>query len=260
VDLNLPKKLEKKRGEKECMNKEKLTPETKAMTHLFEEPLRCELKKYLANFESDDVFIDVGACVGTSCLLMNKGQCFAFEVDPIAIEELKLNLALNPSKNIIIVEAACSNEEIGYMIQRKNKLGDTFIVKSKNIESPKTITLDKFFTGCNMITGHATSIVKSVNIKLIKIDAEGEDYNVLQGGKEIIRKHHPIVVVEAWNNDMENKIFMFLDELGYRCRKVGVNIIGEYNELSLPKSVALFLFKLNKWKKILSNKIFGVKK
>ena len=185
------------------------------MQHLFEVPLRAELSKQLGKLSGNDVFIDVGACVGTSCLLMKRGVCFAFEFDPDAVKELKRNIALNPSMKIQIVESAVSDEETGYELKRKDRLGDTFLVKNKAISFPKTVILDTFFK-------------HTPNIKLLKIDAEGEDYNVLLGARQLLRKHHPWVIAEAWNKQIESDITRFLQQLGYATRNIGINVVGEY--------------------------------
>ena len=53
------------------------------------------------------------------------------------------------------------------------------------------------------------------NIKRIKIDTEGEDYNVLLGAKAIIRIFLPKIITEVRENN-KNKIKLFLDQFGYK--------------------------------------------
>ena len=185
------------------------------MAHLFEESLREELLQQLRKLESNDVFIDVGACVGTSCLLLEKGRCFAFECDPEAVQELKNNVLLNPTKDVMVIEKAVSDREFNYVLHRKDRLGDSYLTMVDDANAEKTITLDDYFRGYT-------------NIKLIKVDAEGQDYNVLLGAERILRNNRPVVVVEAWNAKLDSQITSFLRKLGYSIVHVGINIVGEF--------------------------------
>ena len=45
----------------------------------------------------------------------------------------------------------------------------------------------------------------------MKIDVEGFEYEVLQGGKGFIRKYKPEIIIEVWNE----KTIKFLEALGY---------------------------------------------
>lgn len=53
------------------------------------------------------------------------------------------------------------------------------------------------------------------NIKGIKFDIEGEDYNVLLGAKAIIKLFLPKIIIEVRENN-KNKIKLFLDQFGYK--------------------------------------------
>ena len=53
------------------------------------------------------------------------------------------------------------------------------------------------------------------NIKGIKIDTEGKDYNVLLGAKAIIKIFLPKIIIEVRENN-KIKIKLFLDQFGYK--------------------------------------------
>jgi FkbM family methyltransferase len=204
------------------------TKQTQKMQHLFEIPLRKELHNQLRKIRDCDIYIDVGACVGTSSLLLEKGTCYAFEFDPEALIELKNNIALNPTKKVVVVESPVSNEEVGYELKRKDRLGDTYLIKNC-CSTQKTVTLDNYFKNLK-------------NIKVIKIDAEGQDYNVLLGARRTLKKLHPWIIVEAWSKELDRLITCFLEQLGYTTRHVGINVVGEYT----PSNRRLEITTLNK--------------
>jgi FkbM family methyltransferase len=72
----------------------------------------------------------------------------------------------------------------------------------------ETITLDKY------LADH------SMRPKLIKIDVEGAEFLVLEGGREFIRDAHPLLVIEIHEDASgafdHGRLRRYLDEYGYR--------------------------------------------
>jgi FkbM family methyltransferase len=73
-------------------------------------------------------------------------------------------------------------------------------------------------------------------VDFIKIDTEGWELHVLEGGKELIRKNKPIMLIE-WNKEnmkqchvVEEDLIKFLDEMGYKWDSVSQDDI-----LCVPK-------------------------
>ena len=50
---------------------------------------------------------------------------------------------------------------------------------------------------------------------LLKLDVEGYEVKALQGGKNVIKRCKPIIIVEAWERN-EKKIDQCLNNLNYR--------------------------------------------
>lgn len=48
-----------------------------------------------------------------------------------------------------------------------------------------------------------------------KIDVENYEYFVLKGAEQLIKKHHPIIYCELWNNQNRQNCILFLNSLGY---------------------------------------------
>lgn len=183
------------------------------------------LKKELESLNDFDVYIDVGAGNGDTTLLLQKGYCFTFEPSERNYNHLLQNIALNPELKIIPFQRAISNCEHYYKIKEYkpepiNTL-DSISIASK--ESNKiTSTLDNLF------------LYIGLHIKVIKIDAEGFDYFVLEGAQQIINKFKPIIIVEKnchTNSEYSENIIDFLLKNGYSIEEINrTDVIGRYKK------------------------------
>ena len=145
-----------------------------------------------------DVFIDVGGNIGfmslaASKFVGNKGHVYSFEPEPETFAILKNNIEINELKNI-----SASNLALGsakekatiYSDVDKNK-GEASLIKnqSNNAQKESEIsieTLDNFAT-TNDIS----------NIRMIKIDVQGWELEVLKGANNIFTKPNaPIICIE----------------------------------------------------------------
>jgi hypothetical protein len=83
---------------------------------------------------------------------------------------------------------------------------------------------------------------------LIKIDVEGCELNVLQGGAQIIKSSKPTVVVELlrkWMKPFGHTPQMFLDvmlEQNYRCYAISVDRLNEIRRIDNSTTETNFIF------------------
>ena len=180
-------------------------------------------KKILTNFFGNKkiVAIDVGANLGgyTDLLLknINLKELHIFEPSKKCTEYLKKKYN---KKNIFINNKALSNSnkittfyenEIlsqSSLHNKKNKFNSNL----KNIETYKVncISLDKYY-----------STLKKKKIDLLKIDAEGEDLEILKGSKKLLKnKKIKLIKIELLNSIDQNKsnineIIIFLNKYKY---------------------------------------------
>ena len=156
-----------------------------------------EISKLIEKYENkNEIFIDIGANIGYHALYASqffKGV-IAFEPLPPACEQLKKSIKINNYKNVTIHQLACSNKEgksrIYYYRDRLSRATiGKYPVKREHKTKPasleiKTVALDRF-------------LKKTKNrIGLIKIDVEGYEPLVIEGMKEIIKKHKPVIITE----------------------------------------------------------------
>ena len=142
-----------------------------------------------------DVFVDVGANIGlmsiyAALIVGREGNVFAFEPNPNTKDLLIENMSLNKIKNIKVEGLALSSETKKSKIYDRwdvNRGGASLIKPSNPTQSYdiQETTFSEYFNS-------------NQDIKLIKIDVEGFELEVLKGAKAFIlnTKTPPILIVE----------------------------------------------------------------
>ncbi len=175
--------------------------------------------------QKGDVFVDVGANIGLMSIFASRkvgqqGEVIAFEPNPETKKILESNIALNKIENIKIEGFALSNET------KKGRIYDRWDVNrgSASLIEPAKPT---GFYDIEEIK-FANYFDNSQQIKLVKIDVEGYELNVLKGARQYIlaSKYPPSLIVEFSSNRINTfgedtfPLFFFLKELNiYRFFK-----------------------------------------
>jgi FkbM family methyltransferase len=131
-----------------------------------------------------DCVVDVGANIGYFSLLAgsivgNAGCVFAFEPNIDNMKVLKHNIGLNHFHWIVPIQKAAGNYVgEGIFYTSDNNWGGS-LVKTREHEGNTTVEVDKLD---NMNFGR--------NIRLLKIDTDGNDLEVLKGAEKLILNGH----------------------------------------------------------------------
>ena len=181
---------------------------------------RLELLALSQALRPTDIAIDVGANKGSYLWALSKavpkGRVVAFEPQPLladylihACQEARLN-------NVTVEPLGVSNEEQRRVLAvpggGATSPGASFEAAVRDRETCKTIdvnvvTLDRYFEHANNRIG------------ALKIDVEGHEMAVLQGARELLTIHRPMVVCESERRHMSSgsvaDVFSFFSELGY---------------------------------------------
>ena len=153
--------------------------------------------------------MDIGSNIGEWTLRMAntvgpKGRVFSFEPIPIINQSLKKTLRINNLSQVILSQVALDNcsgnskftiplDKDDRAIHGESRLGKeegnwnifTEVGKTKTIKV-KTITLDQFASE------------KSIErLDFVKIDVEGKELHVLEGGKETFSRFTPALILEV---------------------------------------------------------------
>ena len=146
-----------------------------------------------ANLRKGDCFVDVGANIGLMSIFAsncvgNEGQVLAYEAHPKTAELLKENIELNQLMNIQVCQYALGSEEGQTKIYDNwqiNRGGASLIVKTDDSVA-FDIEIDQL----------DNKIPSNLIPKVIKIDVEGFELEVLKGASETIKRFQPILIVE----------------------------------------------------------------
>lgn len=180
------------------------------------------VKRFMSMIPRDRpvVVADVGAQVGLYTLPIRyfpKAQVTAFEPFPVTRDLLEKNIKLNDQTNAEVIPKAVSNKSGTAMLsvcERHNGL-HTLGVSPLRFEGGsklevETTTLDDEFYN------------KGRPLHLLKVDTEGWELYVLQGGINTIRKDKPVIQLEWVTRNMKqcavnpNELLELLKKLEYR--------------------------------------------
>lgn len=202
---------------------------------------------FLNLLPEEGVILDLGANIGVTSYHLAKARpnSTVLSFEPLAInmnvlKRLKKKFGLNNIKEYLL---AVGNENtklkmvmpvinkvpmhgLSHALHRdimENNSGMMFEVPVIRLDDFKEVNFEK-----NRITG-------------IKIDVENFEYFVLQGAKNLIEKHQPIIYCELWENKSRVKCISLLNNLGYTAFILHKKELLPFNEKTNHKHNFFFL-------------------
>jgi FkbM family methyltransferase len=190
-----------------------------------------------------ETFLDIGANIGIYSLVASKlvgrdGRVIAFEPVENIHNKLTLNKLLNDCDNLELRKTAIGSHigqaEIYAVKQGIFRQGTSSLVVNENLTA---MGLDKF--EIQKIDVQSLDYLLSRNllaaVDFIKIDVEGHEIEVLNGGLELLSKYHPVLLLEHSLPRLEklgiseSRFADFFDSLGYLAFQVNL----KHNKLIL---------------------------
>ena len=192
----------------------------------FERSTVATLKKLV---KPGDVVFDIGANIGSHTLGLARsvgphGRVYAFEPADFAFAKLQRNLALNPeldsrtrARQILLSSSAAEPPQEQIYASWPLEKGDSVHAKHRGrlvtTHNASVDTLDRFAQSEGLD-----------RLDLIKIDVDGHELPVLQGGLGLLKKFRPILLMEISpyvHAEQGNSFAAFVDllrETGYALR------------------------------------------
>jgi len=185
------------------------------------------------------IVMDIGANMGEWSLHMAKmvggnGRVFCFEPIPSMVQALEKTIAINNFSQVSISECAISNKtghsQFSIPFDKDNQaipywsrlvLGEEFatpkwidnpwakVATTKTIEV-QTTTLDRF-----------TSEKSITKLDFIKIDVEGHEKYVIEGGQKTLKTLKPAIILEAANEETADR-----EIIADQLRKLNYKLVG----------------------------------
>ena len=178
--------------------------------------------------EGKTVF-DVGGFMGITALLFAKrvgptGRVCVFEPNPWNQDRMALNLSGNPEQASIISGYSCAlsdTDGIAEMLFSNNVdngNSSTSRLSSSHVMLSNNAVLKLGFHKCNIETLQLDTFVKRTGIipDVIKVDIEGVEDIFLQGAKQMLKIHHPLLYIELHSPYCAIWCSRILEQLGYR--------------------------------------------
>ncbi|MBX9677301.1 MAG: FkbM family methyltransferase [Gemmataceae bacterium] len=160
--------------------------------------------------QEGDVVVEAGAHMGAHSLFLAKkvgprGLLLAFEPQRLQFQLLCANMALNSIIGAICQQAALGAERGSLIVPvadptRVANFGGLKIEGHESGDPVPLLQLDSF---------------PLQRCKLLKVDVEGMEKQVLEGAKGIIQRHWPALYVENDRRDKSEALIRFIDALGY---------------------------------------------
>ncbi len=170
-------------------------------------------KRIAGELKPGSVFYDVGANVGLYSLLAARagpaGKTYAFEPLPKNAWYLRRHLELNGIHSVKLFELAIS-DRVG--TDHFYETGDRAMGHLAADGSPpvRTETLD--------------SLLKKEEIlppDYLKLDIEGAELRALQGARECIQRHRPVIFLATHGREVHAGCCQLLESCGYNCLLLG---------------------------------------
>ena len=191
--------------------------------------------------------IDIGANYGTYTLTMAKiigdtGRLWAFEPASATADCLDQSINNNNFKNIKLIRAGLSNKagKAKLFLSTNSELNSMTkdAGQAAGTETIKLLTLDSCLND-----------YKWQSIDFIKLDAEGEESNILKKGKNTLGSLSPLIMFELKHGNIVNQpLISKFNELGYDCYRLvpGINVLVPFDKDDAIDGYLLNLFACKK--------------
>ena len=181
------------------------------------------IKDYIKH---DDIIFDIGSHIGSFSICASRnaknGFIYAFEPSPENFEQLRKNIVLNKSQNIMPINKAVFSrkKKIRFYINKTNYASNSIFTKTNTSIEVPCINLSDIFRKYNIS-----------RCNFLKMDCEGAEYDIiLNTPKNVLKKIDTMVIEyhtpsyfnieEAYNPRI---LINHLEETGFLCNIKKVN-------------------------------------
>ena len=165
-----------------------------------------EMSFILHSLNENDVFIDVGSNIGSYTLLSSGvigAKSISIEPVPSTYNSMLQNIEINNLESRVRPLNIGLSHKKGNLLFTSNEDAENHVISNKNIKHQST--------NIDVQVDTLDSIAKHINPTIIKIDVEGYEWNVLQGGIKTFKNHHLLAVIIETNRN--GKRYGFSDKM-----------------------------------------------
>ncbi len=158
-----------------------------------------------------DTVIEAGANIGAHTVVFSRaagesGHIYAFEPQRLVFQTLCANVAINSLTNVYCYQAALGSTPATIRVpamdprEPRNFGGVEILKESARTEPVQIVRIDDLG-------------LKSC--RLIKVDVEGMEQQVLQGAADLVKRCKPFLYVENDRREKSIPLIQYIDSLGY---------------------------------------------
>lgn len=159
-----------------------------------------------------DTVLDVGAHVGyytllSSVLVGRSGQVLAFEPNPRNFAYLERHIALNRLPNASALPAAVADQEGVARFEFGKGSGTGHLATDGSLQV-RTVRLD------------AICADRGLAPNVVKVDVEGAELSVLEGGRDLFASRRPVVFLSTHGEPVHGRCLEWLADAGYAMQPI----------------------------------------
>lgn len=190
---------------------------------------RGKLALMLRKLRPDSVLFDIGANVGAFTLAaasrLPQGEVHAFEPWPTHLERLSANIRLNSFTNVHVNSFALGKEAhaaVLHIIDPVNTGMATLYPDENDTIAP---SVKRSRVSCQALDDYVRER-DVTRIDMMKIDVEGAELEVLEGGRKTLERFHPKLLMELNPSHLAraaatvDSVFALLLEYGYSIARI----------------------------------------
>lgn len=155
-----------------------------------------EMQLVQSEFHKDWIALDIGAHIGSYTLFMahlldpSQGRVYAFEPSPHNFEKLKHHTLINKLNHVEIYNMAVGSEdgEIDFYLASQNNSSMSSMYRKEQGYQKTTVPV------CTL--EHFVHEKKIQRLNFIKMDVEGAEPDVIEGGRDVLLHFAPHMLLE----------------------------------------------------------------
>ena len=182
---------------------------------------------------TDETFVDVGANIGAFTILASKAvkaKSISFEPLPETVDKLKDQIQINRINDVVSVRNKGVGDKTGALFFTNNNDTINKVSLAGNVENTTKVEVTTLDEELDNNTKY-----------FFKIDVEGFEYNVIEGGKNILSSQNTIAMIIELNGsgdefghsnqDIHNKIISLnFTPIAYEPLSRTIQILDSYNK------------------------------
>ncbi|MEO8056642.1 MAG: FkbM family methyltransferase [Acidobacteriota bacterium] len=188
-----------------------------------------ETSAFLAQLREGMCVFDVGANIGYYTLLAARtvgpsGRVYAFEPEPRNFDLLTRNVAENGATNVRLVPAAVSSEAGTVRLHLDDANFGAHSLEALSVRTRSGRSVEVRAVRLDDYVDEASGFPAGV---LVKVDAQGAEALIVQGGRRLLARSRVAAVMEIWPEGLARaradagRLLADLEDLGFRFQNIG---------------------------------------